>query len=174
MTKIGQFNLAEDIRASQIKQLFGFSQTDPQVANYTSDRKRFQDIDSYNLWYQKSEKNIYVLEDQDRNLKGLIWIEEKQLRSLSAEIKAEIDINELRTTIGMRLYEEARGKGLAKQFMKKCLDLFFVSDLCMKIGNQKVWLIVSDDNTPALRTYNANKFKTIGKIKNSNKLIMSR
>ena len=100
---------------------------------------RFKDEDSLEKWSEKG-KLIFCLMMQD-DLGGLIWFSKSENKlAPNAE-----------TTFAIRLYDEYRGKGLAKPFMT--LSHFLLPKLMDVSGN--TWLETDMDNSTASSLYSS-------------------
>ena len=145
------FIFKSGITDSQIDELIYFANNDPQVLAYTHDKDHRGSREAYNLWLKKNPI-IYTLSNKTGNLCGFIWFREN------------IKVPGFNTCFGIRLYAEARGKGLSYDFMKQAFD---------DLKPQKVWLEVSVDNIPAVSLYKKFGFEQITKPDSDNKIIMT-
>ena len=146
-----EFEIKKGILDKQIDQLIEYSLTDESVGKFTSDRERFKDRQAFNEWQQKG-REIFTLNNKNNDLVGIIWIGQK--------VK-EISNKNYYNTFAIRIYGEARGKGLGLDFMKKA------------IGNKKgIWLECSADNLPAGSLYKKFGFKQVTEADETGKIIM--
>lgn len=122
--------------------LIEYSKTDADVAKFTSDQKRFANRDSFNEWLGKG-RTIYSLVNEQGKLVGITWFGYA---------------NE-GFTLAIRLYAEARGKGLAKSFLEETMEMFRKTKQYLEKENKSFWLEVSRDNLPAISTYTKLGFK---------------
>jgi len=159
--KIGQdVFVHQGILDCQIDQLIEYSQTDPDIQKFTSDKTRFADKNSFTKWQQQG-RIIYTLGDSQKNLLGIIWFGQKE--PLLENIKANF-------TFAIRIYGPARGQGLSQEFMK-----ITFSDLQTNPQNSQItgfWLETSRDNLAAIHSYQKFGFKTISSPNKNNKIIM--
>lgn len=144
-------SLTED----QIEELIRHSSNDPEVVKNTSDSRRFKDREAYDKWLQ-SNPSVYVLTNESNKLLGIVWVQ-KMGNSLVG--------NEFDTTFAIRLYGEARGKGLSS---------WFIDEAFKKYGEANYWLRTSSDNVTAIKTYERLGFKTVSSPDAENKIIMTR
>lgn len=149
---MNNFIFKKGITESQIDELIHYSNTDKQVLSFTSDKTRFANRQAFNSWYLVNP-TIYTLVNKKGNLCGLIWFQDETLKD-----HPDFDI-----TFAIRLYAEARGKGLALEFMKKAFNT---------LKPQNVWLKCSADNLPAVTLYQKFGFKLVGEPDKNNKIIM--
>ena len=147
---MNNFIFKSGITDSQIDELIYFSNNDPQILSYTHDKDHRGSRQAYNLWL-KTNPIIYTLSNKKGNLCGFIWFREKHV------------IPGFNITFSIRLYGDARGKGLSFDFMKQAFD-----DLKPK----KVWLECSADNLPAVSLYKKFGFRQISEPDKNNKIIM--
>ena len=142
--------IQEGILDYQIDQLIGYSQTDSQVKEFTSDSTRFANKDAFHHWQQQG-RIIYTLIDKSKNSLGIIWFGQKnpQLKNIQANY-----------TFAIRIYSIARGHGLSFEFMETAFK-----DLSK---NQKesshitgFWLETAKNNLAAIHLYQNFGFKTI-------------
>ncbi len=151
-TTIPPFQLIEGITEKQITQLIEYSTTDPVVQKFSSDAKRFQNRTAFDTWLKKG-RSIYTLVNKSGDLVGIVWIG----KSAFPKCKFLPEQNSLQTknypfTFAIRLYGEARGKGLAKTVTKTALSKFAQTKEYQMTGSG-FWLEVSHDNTAAIKTY---------------------
>ncbi len=139
----------------QIDELIHHSTNDQEVISKTSDAARFKDRQAFETWLQ-SEPSLYVLTNESNKLLGLAWVQ-KMVCPLN---QAEFD-----TTAAIRLYGEARGKGLSKWLLGEALKSF---------GNSNYWLRTSSDNVSAIKTYERLGFKIASSPDKENKIILTR
>ncbi len=143
------------ITDNQIKELIHHSANDQEVISKTSDATRFKDKQAFDIWIQ-SKPSLYVLTNKTNKLLGLAWVQ----KMLSPIVKNEYD-----TTAAIRLYGEARGRGLSKWFLGEALN---------KYGNSNYWLRTSSDNVSAIKTYKGLGFKIASSPDEENKIILIR
>ena len=146
-----EFEIRKGILNKQIDQLIEYSLTDESVAKFTSDRERFKDRKSFEEWKNKG-REIFTLNNKNNDLVGIVWtgLKEKQIGN-----------KKYNKTLAIRIYGEARGKGLGLDFMKKA------------IGSKKgIWLECSANNLPAGALYKKFGFKQVTEADENGKIIM--
>lgn len=148
---IQDFIFKKGITNSQIDELINYSNTDEQIIKFTSDKTRFANKESYNSWFNQKNPIIYTLANNSGNLCGLIWFEKND------------SIADCEYTFAIRLYADARGKGVSYDFMKQSFD---------DLKPQNVWLKCSADNLPATSLYKKFGFQQISQPDENNKIIM--
>ena len=149
---MNNFIFKHGLTKSQIDELIHYSNTDKQVLSFTSDKTRFANREAFDNWF-RTNPVIYTLSDKDGKLCGLIWFQEISLKD-----HPEFDI-----TFAIRLYGQARGKGLSLDFMKKAFKDF---------KPQNVWLQCSADNLPAVTLYKKFGFELVSEPDKNGKIIM--
>lgn len=144
------FEIKKGILDKQIDQLIEYSLTDESVGKFTSDRERFKNRQAFEKWQQKG-REIFTLNNKNNDLVGIVWtgLKEKQ-----------IDSKKYNKTLAIRIYGEARGKGLALGFMKNC------------IKEKGYWLETSDNNLAAKALYSKFGFKEVSDVDENGKIIM--
>lgn len=148
--------IRDGIDKKNIDELIAYSSNDPDVAKFTSDRTRFASQESFNRWISKG-RTIYSLVNDSGNLIGITWF----------------GYSEGGFTLAIRLYGEARGKGLAGWFLKETMDRFIKTEEYSKERNSYFWLEVSKDNLPAVKTYEKLGFKFEREGTGPDKMILS-
>lgn len=151
------FEVKKGITDKQIDQLIEYSTIDESVAKFTSDKKRFKNREAFNEWQNKG-REIFTLNNKNGDLMGIIWCGLKVLPERNYQIK--IDLDKYKYSFAIRIYGEARGKGLSIDFMKECLK------------TNGVWLEVSDDNLVAKALYFKFGFRQVSDANKENKIIM--
>ena len=144
-----EFEIKKGILDRQIDQLIEYSLNDESVGKFTSDRERFKNRQAFEGWQQKG-REIFTL-NNNNNLVGIVWtgLKEKQIGG-----------KKYNKTFAIRIYGEARGKGLALGFMRSC------------IKEKGYWLETSNDNLAAKALYSKFGFKEVSKVDENGKIIM--
>jgi len=149
---VNNFIFKSGLTESQINELINYSNTDPQIIQFTSDKTRFATRSDFDSWLNRRHPAIYTLSNKEGDLCGFIWIEKDD------------KIAGFEFTFAIRLYADARGKGLSFDFMKQAFDDF---------KPKTVWLETSADNLPAISTYKKFGFKQITQPDDKGKIIMT-
>lgn len=163
-SNINPYQIKKGLSESQIDQLINYAATDDGL-KYTSDPKRFKNRDSFDE-FSKEILAYYVLADDEDNLLGIIWFHDLDLY-LNKEKPSEYGIS-----FAIRLYGEARGKGLALPFTEEVMSDFKKSEEYKTHPHKKIWLSVSPENEPAVKLYRKLGFKDLKINKEYNKLLM--
>jgi ribosomal protein S18 acetylase RimI-like enzyme len=142
----------------QIQQLLYSSKKDPLILEFTSDKQRFADLVTFKKWSKKTPHK-YIFTDENNDLFALVWFSHKKIPVAGYK--------DYHWSLALRVYEKARGKGLAKEFMSVALK-----DFSNKFPDRKIWLSTSFDNLAAIRTYKRFNFKQISKPNEDNKILM--
>ncbi len=138
-----KLTIQEGINEDQINELIKNTREDKAIQKFTSDIKRFPNLASFRNW--KKKKRLFVLTNNRKKLLGLIWFESKK------PPKDLIKKNSLcEITFAIRIYKQARGKGLAKWFMKKVFS---------QIPDRYIWLSTMYNNKTAINLYKQFGFK---------------
>lgn len=164
-----QVDFQQGITDRQIEQLIDYSNTDLEVKEFTSDPERFRCRESFVRWKSK-EREIYVLTNNKKDLLGIIWFGPKKFPM--GDLIEKINCDDFGVSFAIRIYGEARGKGLAMNFIKKSLGLFEKTDMFNRLNSKKIWLEVSDDNIPAKSLYQKFGFRQITRADGKNKILM--
>jgi len=145
-----EFEIRKGILDKQIDQLIEYSLTDESIGKFTSDRERFKDRQAFDEWQQKG-REIFTLNNNNNDLVGIVWtgLKEKQISN-----------KKYNKTLAIRIYGEARGKGLGLNFMKNC------------IKEKGYWLETSNNNLAAKALYSKFGFKEVSKVDENGKIIM--
>jgi ribosomal protein S18 acetylase RimI-like enzyme len=143
--------IKQGITNQQIDQLINYSNTDPDIAKFTRDKsERFSSRESYEKWREK-KRTIYTLVDEQENLLGITWFGAKE--SPDWEVANQFDRTRYPFTLSIRLYADARGKGLAIPFTQKVMELFKLSDEFKNSNEKGIWIEVSESNTRGIKLY---------------------
>jgi GNAT superfamily N-acetyltransferase len=154
------FNLEsvkEGITDEQILKLIEYSKSDPVIQKFTSDLRRFPDKESFKSW--SSDAKIYTLVLENNTLAGFIWFRKK---SIPVEFDSDlVDSLEYGVTVAVRLYKDARGKGLLKPFLETAIQNFKATDDYKESSSKGIWLLTSEENTQAQAAFERFGFKKI-------------
>lgn len=154
-----ELKITKGITEGQIDQLLSYTHSDQVVQKFTSDPTRFKNRSSAINWL--SNVSVYTLADKDGNLVGITWFHQKALpKRKFSENLASIDFP---LTFAIRIYGQARGKGMAYSFMKKSFEDF-------KPGS--VWIETSFDNIPVVKIAEKFGFKKVSEPDERGKIIM--
>lgn len=146
-------SVTQGLTESQIKQLIGYSNDDEVVGAYSSDPRRFKDREAFDKWLSKG-RSIYALNDKDGSLLGIVWFGKAAFPDNKLRKEFEnIDKDYYSITFALRMYEGARGKGLAKKLTASAFTAYLRSDDYKQAGGQGIWLETSQENTAAVKTY---------------------
>ncbi len=159
--KSSSFFVKKGITDSQISQLIQYAIDDSDLAKFTSDPKRFKDRASFDE-FSTHIMTYYVLVDETDHLLGIIWFDDFALEEGS----------EYGISYAIRVYNGARGKGIALPFSKAAFEDFYQSPEYLGHLYRKIWLAVSPDNIPAKKVYEKLGFKDLKMNKEGNKLLM--
>lgn len=155
----------------QRNQLISYTWNDPDIRRFTSDAERFSSLKAFDEWRKKRRK-IYVLTNEEDELLGITWFGEEQI---PVDYKVDdVDYKEYGITFAVRVYGEARGRGLTNQFMEDTFNLFESRREYQDIQNKGVWLEVSAGNAVAIRAYERFGFRPVDGSDKKGKIIMVR
>lgn len=162
------FKVVEGITDSQKGQLISYTWSDSDIRRFTSDAERFSSLKTFVEWREKRRK-IYVLTNEEDELLGIIWFGEEQI-----PVEYKVDYKEYGVTFAVRVYGEAKGRGLTNQFMEDAFNLFESRKKYQDIQNKGVWLEVSAGNAVAIRAYERFGFWPVDGSDKKGKIIMVR
>lgn len=138
--RIGQHLLfREGIDENDIQQLLHQSLEDEYILELLpGDWRRFANMETYEQ--RKAEGRVhYLLRDEERNIRGVTWVKPEARPFFNQQWASH--------TFGIRLYEQARGKGLAEQLLGASL-----SDFMEQQPVSGFWLATATHN-PAQQLY---------------------
>lgn len=138
------------ITKKQIDQLIEYSLVDEMVGKFTHDRDRFKDRKSFDEWIKKG-RTITVMTNNKGDLLGIFWEGLKEM---------PLGDKKYNKTFAIRIYGEARGKGLALGFMQRC------------IKGKGYWLETNDKNEVAKKLYTKFGFKRVGDVNENGEVVM--
>jgi ribosomal protein S18 acetylase RimI-like enzyme len=150
-------DIKSGLSEKNIEQLIEYANNDETVKKFTSDERRFKDKESYLNWLQKGRK-IYSLVDKKGNLMGITWF--------GAEGEG--------FTFALRIYGEARGKGLGYGFLRETMNDYMKLDEYQNAENREWWLETSENNIAAIKIYEKLGFELEKEGEGRGKLIYRR
>jgi len=149
--------IKKGISKKNIEELIKYSNSDERIRKFTSDGKRFASKKSFGEW-RKKKRVIYSLIDEKENLMGISWFG-KEGEGF---------------TLAVRVYGEARGKGLSESFLSETMVDFMKSEEYLGAENKNWWLETSVDNLAAIKLYEKLGFEKFGEGKSVDKVIFRR
>ena len=157
------------ISERQIQQIIQYANEDDLVKKYTSDPKRFTNMEAFKQWLQKG-RSIYSLSDSAGNLAGVIWFGPKEMpyKAFTEPIRRE----DYGVTFSIRIYSEWRGKHLARPFTKMAFAEYEKSPEYLQLANNNMWLETSADNPSAVAAYEKFGFRLVTVPDEHNKILM--
>lgn len=156
-------NVVSGITAKQIDELIEYTNSDSDIARFTSDLKRFPNKASFEAW--RKDKALYSLTDDKENLLGFIWFEWKQL-------PMDGKYQDFGITIAVRTYSDARGKGYFKTFLEKALEHFKNSSEYKETKNNIFWVSIAKDNFASQKAFENFGFKKIPNKQDQTRIFM--
>lgn len=163
-SNLSPYIIKKGLSEKQISELIEYANTDEGL-KFTSDPKRFKNRESFDN-FSKDIIEYYALTNESDDLLGIIWFHDLDLY-LNKENPSEYGIS-----FAIRLYGEARGKGLSQPFTEEVLEDFKESEEYKSHPHNKIWLAVSPENEPAVKLYHKLGFKDLKIDKEHNKLLM--
>lgn len=185
---VAPYIIKKGLSEKQISQLIEYAKSDEGL-KFTSDPKRFKDRESFDE-FSKEILAYYALTNESDDLLGIIWFHDLPISviaspqsgeaiSESTGIAASSDSQTPRNdeqsygiSFAIRLYGEARGKGLSQPFTEEVLADFYESEEYKNHPHNKIWLAVSPENEPAVKLYHKLGFKDLEIDQEHNKLLM--
>jgi ribosomal protein S18 acetylase RimI-like enzyme len=122
------------------------SSQEPEIRRFTPGdmEKRFPTVAAANEWYDATQPTVYALA-RTAELAGIIWFSHRPRPELEAD-----------HTFAIRMYESARGKGLAEPFIQAA-----ESDFRSLAQPQAIWLETDMDNSRARNLYHKLGYKVV-------------
>jgi len=170
MQTTGKLKVCQGLTLRQINELIKFSNTDPLILSTTHDKERFKDKQAFDAWHQK-ERKIYTLIDTNKKLCGIVWFGIKNMPK-NIHYSSSLETDHYTITFAIRLYENARGKGLSKYFIDHAWELYRKTDEYYKNSNKGIWLETNINNFAAVSAYKKVGFKLVSKPDLSGQVLM--
>lgn len=127
-------------------------ETDTDIQQNTSDKKRFGTQAAYEEWYKKGRTSFALVHKDSGEIAALAWFGPKPLGRKSLRFLSEAELKEEGSqksgdwhTIVYRSYSRFRGKGLMTPFMR-----FAMNEYLKFYPNAKLWAGLSTDNAPSI------------------------
>jgi ribosomal protein S18 acetylase RimI-like enzyme len=161
--KLQHFTIVRSLSDDQINQLITYTHEDPDVLACTRDAQRFTDFETTKEFLKKVD--FYALLDGE-TLCGIIWFHNKLLPD--KQYKKTVDKELFTITFGIRLYGNAKGKGLARPFMTEV----FAQYKQEKGKEMGIWLETRADNSRAMYVYEKFGFTQVSDPDSDGRIIM--
>jgi ribosomal protein S18 acetylase RimI-like enzyme len=127
--------------------------TDKVVGKYSSDARRFKDRASYDKWFAKG-RSIYSMVDGQGKLLGIIWFGASSFPEVTLKPEfSSLNTADYSVTFALRIYDEARGHGIAKKLTAAASTAYLSSEDYQEAGGNGIWLETSEENGAAVKTY---------------------
>lgn len=170
MQTLGKLLVCEGLSKRQVNELIKFTNADPLILATTKDTERFKDKATFNMWLKKNRK-IYSLTDANKKLLGIIWFGNKNMPK-NIHYSTSLDINKFTITFAIRIYGNARGKGFAKNFIKKTWEQYKETDEYKTNPNKGIWLETNINNFAAVKAYKRVGFVLVSKPDSKGQVLM--
>ncbi len=115
----------------------------------------------------RQKEELYALADLEQNLLGIIWLGSESIPQ--KDFIFPLETTDYPTTLAMRIYGEARGKGLAKPFLKPTLTNFLHQSDNQTGG---IWIETSATNVPVIRSFGDLGFQQASQADERGKILM--
>ena len=198
---LNPYIIKKGLSEKQIGQLIKYAATDDGL-KFTSDPKRFKDRQSFDefskeilayyvlvdreddllgiIWFHDLPHTHVIARSettkQSQSLDDVSLVDGKhdhtEIASSPVTTAPRNDEEIYGISFAIRLYGEARGKGLALPFTEEVMADFENSQEYKSHPHKKIWLSVSPENEPAVALYRKLGFKDLEINKEYNKLVM--
>lgn len=154
-----QYVLAQGLGDAHQRQLLDFSQNDLLIVQNTSDPERFASGKKLAAWLA-GDRLVFALTpaDQPEVLAGLFWFSHEAFPLEAVDQEANHNAQNAHWTMGIRLYETARGKRLSLPFMKTAFEHFW-----RQHPSESVWLSTREDNAASQKIYTQFGFQPVAR-----------
>lgn len=167
---LAELKVVEGLSELHLSSLLSYTNSDSDIAKYTNDLDRFGDKEKLANWMKKN-RLIYVLESGQQDLLGIIWFGRKDV-PLYFKRQTSKDLGFYGLTFAIRLYEEARGKGLSSPFLQTAFQKYKQTEQFKQTAKKGFWLEVGLNNTTAIKTYTRFGFRNIVEDQQTQKILM--
>ncbi len=137
----------------QQQQIIELTKRDSQVCKLTDDPDRFADQETLTQWLASRDRSTYAVLDLENQVVGSVWVTLKQCENSAIP-------EEFGCTFAIRLYEKARGAGLAVPVLHIVITHFINGQMYKESQHPGFWLRIKMGNEPAYRTYSRFGFTT--------------
>jgi ribosomal protein S18 acetylase RimI-like enzyme len=160
---LNRFQIVHELTDEHIRQLVAYTKEDTDIRTFTRDDSRFANEEMVKQFTEHAA--LYILTN-GKNLCGIIWFSPKALPD-KLYIK-DFEKALYTTTFAIRLYGEAKGKGLAFPFMEEAFLRFQAKDT----DKQHMWLQTRAENNHAIYLYKKFGFQQVSQADDENRIIM--
>lgn len=168
---LGPLRINSGLTNHQIQQLIQYSNTDQAIKKYSSDQDRFKNRAAYNHWFAQG-KSIYSMQNEQNKLLGLVWFGSSSLPRIKLKATySHLPTGHYQLTFALRVYDQARGRGLAKKLTAMSLTIYLNSEIYRQMEPNGIWLETFKHNLAAVKTYSP-FFKQISLPDKEGKIVM--
>ena len=138
--ELGPLKITSGLTDHQVQQLVEYSNTDQTIKKYSSDQNRFKNRATYDRWFAQ-DKSIYSMQNEQNKLLGLVWFGPSKFPQVKLKAEyAHLPTTHYQLTFALRVYNQARGHGLAKKLTAVTLTIFLNSKTYQQTKNNGIWL----------------------------------
>lgn len=165
------YTLNDELPSHLVLQLIQYSNSDPLILAYTSDKERFKDEESYSRWLEKDRLVYSLVNEEKTELLGIVWFRRKPLPTQGFEFTEIIKPGSYNITVAKRLYGELRNKGVAKKLMKMVFSEY-IRTITQTGERNGLWSETSASNTSNINVNESLGFRRITGPNAENKILM--
>lgn len=167
-----QFVLCRGICDEHVEQLLEYvASGDEVIAKFTSDPVRFRSREAFEVWYAKERFPYTLVDTRTGQLVGMMWWGRKKMPE-GAYFDSEFKSENYGITMSIRLYQQARGKGLALPFIQKTFNDFRRTKVYLSCQNSGLWLETEATNVAAISVYKKFGFTEVSAPDEGNEIVM--
>ena len=179
-TQTPGWQIVEGLPRKYWKALIEYSETDPEIAEFTSDPVRFKDEPSIEKWLEKGSAAYTITDPTGEQLLGLYWFRPEPIHLENPKKPEEkftflpgkeVDIADYPITNARRLYGPLRGARQSSAIFREVFGRFIQTE-AFKQSNGGIWTETSGHNERVIKVDIANGFRQVTEVNGRGKIIL--
>lgn len=166
---LGNLRVVRELDRKLVTQLVNLTNSSNASGDFVSDQDIFGSLEKYLEWRNAETRFVYGLTNEKGELYGMYWLTEVPLPKSNWDFTEDFQHEDYNLAASIRLYGEAKGKRLARQFG----HLIALGDFMeVTAGRYKgIWAIVAEDNASSRGSLQKDGYRCVTSPNEESKLL---